>query len=59
MLLKAGATTDVYESELPDNPQLREKIVALMQQYHLPVLPDEADHEVSEEEDEPEEEYDE
>ena len=62
MLLKAGATTDVYESELPDNPQLREKIVALMQQYHLPVLPDEADHEVYEEEDddeEPEEEYDE
>ena len=62
MLLKAGATTDVYESELPDNPQLREKIVALMQQYHLPVLPDEADHEVYEDEDdeeEPEEEYDE
>lgn len=63
MLLKAGATTDIYESELPDNPQLREKIVALMHQYNVPILPEEREefeeHELEDDEEEPEEEYNE
>ncbi len=55
MLLKAGATTEFYESELPDTPRLREKIVALMQQYHVPILSDKEDNEEYEEEDDEEE----
>ncbi len=45
ILLRHGATAKVYESDLPEDTAMREKVTALLEQYKVPILPEEEDTE--------------
>lgn len=52
VLLKGGATDEIYDYELPENRILRDKITTLLRQYNISVLTEEEDEEDTEDEEE-------
>ena len=58
IILRHGATAELYESDLPTEEPLRTKLTALLKQYNVPVLPDEVDEEEYEDDEDTDEEYD-
>lgn len=58
VILRHGATAELYESDLPSEEPLRTKLAAMLKQYNVPVLPDEVDEEEYEDDEDTNEEYD-
>ena len=58
IILRHGATAELYESDLPSEEPLRTKLAAMLKQYNVPVLPDEVDEEEYEDDEDTNEEYD-